>query len=201
MSRPSYLRYFPYDAPYAHQREAMEQIAGALGEGSDILFEGATGTGKTLAALAPALECARDTDRTVVITTNVHQQMRQFRREASAIAATEDIRAVVFRGKGSMCHIDVGYEECQALRETTRDLVDTQQELADLEGDQQDLLEQSQAGDGAATEARGAVMDEIEQLEEELAAFEDRATCDHYYRNLTADRTDFFVWLYDAVLQ
>ena len=199
MSRPSYLRYFPYDSPYDHQREAMGTIAEAFDEGSDVLFEGATGTGKTLAALAPALEHARDTDKTVVITTNVHQQMRQFRREASAIAATEDIRAVVFRGKGSMCHVDVGYEECQALRETTRDLVDTQQELADLEGDQQDLLEQSRAGDGAAAEARGAVMDEIEQLEAELSEFEDRATCDHYYRNLTGDRTEFFVWLYDDV--
>jgi DNA excision repair protein ERCC-2 len=42
-------------------------------------------------------------------------------------------------------------------------------------------------------------MDEIEQLEEELSTFEDRSTCDYYYRNLTADRTDFFVWLYDDV--
>jgi len=199
VSRPSYLRYFPYDSPYDHQREAMGTIAEAFDEGSDVLFEGATGTGKTLAALAPALEHARETDKTVVITTNVHQQMRQFRREASAIAATEDIRAVVFRGKGSMCHIDVGYEECQALRETTRELVDTQGELAELESDQRDLLAESRAGETEATAARGAVMDEIEQLEEELAAFEDRATCDHYYRNLTADRTDFFVWLYDDV--
>ncbi|MFW6434921.1 MAG: DEAD/DEAH box helicase, partial [Halovenus sp.] len=94
----------------------MAKIYDALDEPSDILFEGATGTGKTLASLTPALEYARETDKTVVITTNVHQQMRQFRRDASAIAQTEDIRAVVFRGKGSMCHIDVGYEECQALR-------------------------------------------------------------------------------------
>jgi len=193
------MRYFPYEAPYDHQREAMGTVADALGEGSDVLFEGATGTGKTLAALVPALEHARETDKTVVITTNVHQQMRQFRREASAIADTEELRAVVFRGKSSMCHIDVGYEECQALRETTRELVDTQEALAELERDQRDLLSESQAGEDGAAEARSAVMDEIEQLEGELAGFEDRATCDHYYHNLTADRTDFFVWLYDDV--
>ncbi|WP_267164158.1 ATP-dependent DNA helicase [Halovenus salina] len=177
----------------------MARIYDALGEGTDILFEGATGTGKTLASLTPALEYARETEKTVVITTNVHQQMRQFRREASAIAATEDIRAVVFRGKNSMCHIDVGYEECQALRDTTRGLVEAEQELAELERQQRDLLDRSQEGDSEATEARSAVMDELDAVEDELSEFEEQATCDHYYRNLTADTTEFFAWLYDDV--
>jgi DNA excision repair protein ERCC-2 len=199
VSAPSYLRYFPYDRPYDHQQEAMGTIYDALESKSDILFEGATGTGKTLASLVPALEYANEHDKTVVITTNVHQQMRQFRRDASAIADTEDIRAVVFRGKQSMCHIDVGYEECQALRDTTRELVDTEQEVAELEGKQGELLEQSQSGDEDATAARTAVMDELDAAEEDLAEFEDRATCDHYYRNLTGETTDFFAWLYDDV--
>jgi DNA excision repair protein ERCC-2 len=196
VSRPSYLRFFPYEEPYDHQREAMGQVYDALSEGTDILFEGATGTGKTLAALTPALEHARETDKTVVITTNVHQQMRQFRREASAITDQEPLRAVVFRGKSSMCHIDVGYEECQALRDTTRDLVETERERADLERKQRSLLEEGQAGDGAAVEARQAVMDELDAVEDDLAAFEEKATCDHYYRNLTGDTDDFFAWLY-----
>ena len=194
-----YLRYFPYARPYDHQREAMGRIEGALADGSDILFEGATGTGKTLAALAPALEYARNHDKTVIITTSVHQQMRQFRREASAITDEEPINAVVFRGKGSMCHIDVGYEECQALRDTTRELVGTERERAELEREQRELLEQSQEGSGAAAEARSAVMDELDAVQDELAEFEDRATCDHYYRNLTSDTDDFFGWLYDDV--
>jgi DNA excision repair protein ERCC-2 len=195
----SYLRYFPYEEPYDHQREAMGTIYDALDTGTDVLFEGATGTGKTLAALAPALDHARETGKTVVITTNVHQQMRQFRRDASAITDQERIRAVVFRGKGSMCHIDVGYEECQALRDTTRELVDTEEELADLEAQQRDLLDRSQGGDGGATEARSAVMDELDALEDELADFEEKSVCDHYYRNLTTDTDDFFAWLYDDV--
>jgi len=213
VSEPSYLRYFPYDEPYDHQREAMGRIYDALGDGSDALFEGATGTGKTLAALVPALEFARETGRTVVITTNVHQQMRQFRREASAIADVEALRAVVFRGKRSMCHIDVGYEECQALRDTTRELVETERERAELAEKQGELLERSRgageretgsAGTGSsgstdAASARASVMDELETVEEELSAFEERATCDHFYRNLTADTDDFFAWLYDDV--
>jgi DNA excision repair protein ERCC-2 len=98
-----------------------------------------------------------------------------------------------------MCHIDVGFEECQALRDTTRDLVETEQEQAELEQKQRDLLERSQDGSGDAAEARASVMDELDSVEAELSEFDDRATCDHYYRNLTADTTDFYAWLYDDV--
>ncbi|MCF2242010.1 DEAD/DEAH box helicase, partial [Halobacterium salinarum] len=103
------MQFFPKPSPYDNQRAAMDAIRDALDGGTNVLFEGACGTGKTLAALAPALSHAQAEDKTVVITTNVHQQMRQFVREAREIHATEPIRAVVFKGKGSMCHIDVDY--------------------------------------------------------------------------------------------
>ena len=200
MSRPDYLRFFPYEEPYDHQLEGMGVIYDALGEGRDVLFEGATGTGKTLASLVPALEYARETDKTVVITTNVHQQMRQFVRDARAITAQESIRAVVFRGKASMCHIDVGYEECQALRDTTRELVDAEEDKAELEAQQRALLSESQSGDADATEARGAVMDELEAVEDDIEEIREEETiCDHYYRNLTADTEAFYGWLYEDV--
>ena len=198
-SEPEYLRYFPYSEPYANQREAMDRIYGSLARGEDVLFEGACGTGKTLAALAPALEYADATDRTVVITTNVHQQMRQFVTEARAIREAESIRAVVFRGKASMCHIDVGYEECQVLRDDTRDLVEAEADRAQLERRQRQLLAESQGGSEEATEARGAVMDELDAVEGRLAELRERATCDHYYRNLTTDPGEFEAWLYDGV--
>ena len=202
-SDPEYLRFFPYDEPYDHQREAMATVSNALADERDVLFEGATGTGKTLAALVPALEHARETNKTVVITTNVHQQMRQFVREARAITRQESIRTVVFQGKASMCHIDVGYEECQALRDTTRDLVDAEEDRAELEAKQRELLEETQAGAagaGEAADARSAVLDELDSVESEIETIKDeRATCDHYYRNLTADTDEFYGWLYDDV--
>ncbi|MCU4717877.1 ATP-dependent DNA helicase [Halobacteria archaeon HArc-curdl5-1] len=177
----------------------MGRIYDALGDGRDVLFEGACGTGKTLASLTPALEYGRETDKTVVITTNVHQQTRQFIEEASAIAQTEDLRALVFRGKASMCHIDVGYEECQALRDTTREQVELERERAELERRQRELLDASQAGESEAAEARSAVMNDLDAIEDDLSEFEDQATCEHYYRNLTADTDEFYAWLYDDV--
>ncbi|ELY91062.1 DEAD/DEAH box helicase [Natrialba hulunbeirensis JCM 10989] len=193
------MRFFPYDQPYENQREAMDRIHNALVRGQNVLFEGACGTGKTLSSLVPALEVAREEDKTVVITTNVHQQMRQFIAEARAITREEPIRAVVFKGKGSMCHIDVGYEECQTLRDNTRAVVDAEQDKQQLERRQRELLTESQQGDGGAADARSAVMDELESIEERLDDLEDQNVCDYYRNNLTEDTDEFFGWLFEDV--
>ena len=201
MSRSDGSRqFFPYDQPYDHQSDAMERIREALVEERDVLFEGACGTGKTLAALVPALEYARAAGKTVVITTNVHQQTRQFIEEARAINEQTPIRSVVFRGKASMCHIDVGYEECQALRDTTRELVETEQDIAELEARESELRDASKEGDGDAAEARGTVLDELDELEASAEALrEERNVCDRYYKNLTGETDEFYQWLYEDV--
>ena len=194
-----YERFFPYDDPYPNQREAMDRITNALGRGQDVLLEGAPGTGKTLSALVPALAHAREHDRTVVITTNVHQQMRQFVEDARAIRAEEPIRAVVFKGKASMCHLDVGYEECRSLKETTRSLVEAEADRRELAERSEALLDDVRAGSDEAGEARAAVMDELEALEEEIEELEGANVCDHYRANLTRDTDAFHDWLFQDV--
>ncbi|XVH32775.1 ATP-dependent DNA helicase [Haloferacaceae archaeon DSL9] len=194
-----YLRFFPYEEPYPNQREAMDAIANALARDQDVLLEGAPGTGKTLSALVPALEHAREHDKTVVITTNVHQQMRQFVADARAITRTEPIRAVVFKGKASMCHIDVGYQECQSLRDTTRALVEKELDKQQLEQRQRELLEASRDGDINAAEARSAVMDELESIDGEMETLREGNVCEHYYNNLRGNNEEFFEWLFEDV--
>jgi len=177
-----YDDYFPKEEPYPNQTDAMARIGEALDEGRDIVFEGACGTGKTLSALVPALEHAQREDRTVVITTSVHQQMRQFVEEAREIKAIQDVSVAVFRGKSKMCHIDVGYEECQALRENTYDLVEAEQELEELGGATTTAEEEEQ---------RAA-------LEESVSALRENS-CDHFYENLTRNNADFMRWLDEDV--
>ncbi|WP_231186325.1 ATP-dependent DNA helicase [Haladaptatus sp. DYF46] len=194
-----YMRFFPYDAPYDNQQEAMDRIYNGLSRGQDVLFEGACGTGKTLSSLVPALEFAREEDKTVVITTNVHQQMRQFVTEAREITRKEPLRAVVFRGKGSMCHIDVDYQECQVLRDNTYEVVDKERDKQELEQRQSELLSDMQEGDSTAAEARSAVMDELEQIQDEVENLKEKNVCEHYYNNLTQNTEEFYQWLYDGV--
>jgi DNA excision repair protein ERCC-2 len=199
VSESPHLRFFPYEEPYPNQREAMDRVANALSRGQDVLFEGAPGTGKTLSALVPALEHARENDRTVVITTNVHQQMRQFVEDARAITRTEPIRAVVFKGKSSMCHIGVDYQECQTLRDTTRSMAETEAEKRELETRQRELLAESREGDAGAAEAREAVMEELDDLEAKLDEFESTNVCERYHNNLTRNTDGFFEWLFEDV--
>ncbi|WP_049969430.1 ATP-dependent DNA helicase [Haladaptatus cibarius] len=194
-----YMRFFPYESPYDNQQEAMDRIYNGLARGQDVVFEGACGTGKTLSSLAPALEFAREEDKTVVITTNVHQQMRQFVTEAREINENEPLRAVVFRGKGSMCHIDVDYQECQVLRDNTYEVVDKERDKQELEQRQRELLEVMQDGDETAAEARSAVMDELDQIQDEVENLREANVCDYYYNNLTEDTGEFYQWLYKDV--
>jgi DNA excision repair protein ERCC-2 len=96
-----------------------------------------------------------------------------------------------------MCHIDVGYEECQVLRDNTRDLIEAEGDRAQLERRQRQLLEEGQDGD--ASEARSAVMDELERVGGQLEELRETATCEHYYENLTTDPAEFEDWLFSGV--
>ncbi|WP_089877278.1 ATP-dependent DNA helicase [Halogeometricum limi] len=193
------MRFFPYDRPYPNQGAAMDGIAEALDDQRDVLVEGAPGTGKTLSALVPAIAHARREDKTVVITTNVHQQMRQFVEDARAITQTEPIRAVVFKGKSSMCHIDVEYQECQTLRDTTRSLVEREEDREELGEQAEALVDRMREGQQGAAEARTAVTDELEQISEELEDLREGNVCEYYYNNLTENTDEFFSWLFDDV--
>jgi DNA excision repair protein ERCC-2 len=193
------MQFFPYDSPYPNQRAAMDGIAEALEDGRDVLLEGAPGTGKTLSALVPALDYARREDKTVVITTNVHQQMRQFVEDARSITHSEPIHAVVFKGKSSMCHIDVDYQECQTLRDTTRSLVEKEEEREELTEQADALVDRMREGEDGAADARSAVTEELDDVEEELEELREGNVCEHYYNNLVGDNDDFFAWLFDDV--
>ncbi len=173
-------QYFPKKKPYPNQQDAMERIAEAFDQGVDVCFEGACGTGKTLSALVPALDHARREDMAVVITTNVHQQMQQFIQEAREIKQMEPgVTATVFKGKGSMCHLDVGYDECEALRDNTYELVELEKEMAEMKADGVDS---------------GADVEALEAAEDEAAALRDNR-CRYFHSNLRDDTRDFHSWL------
>lgn len=123
------LRYFPKKSFYPNQKEAMGEIYDALSEQKIVLFEGACGAGKTLSALVPALHVAKQNDKTVIITTNVHQQMLQFIDEAREIKSVADVDVIVLKGKLHMCPAKRSYEECDVLRENTYESIKLEQNV------------------------------------------------------------------------
>ncbi|SEP22163.1 DNA excision repair protein ERCC-2 [Halorientalis persicus] len=128
---------FPYSEPYANQRDAAEQIAETVGNHGYALFEGACGTGKTLAALTAAVEHINDPDSHIeraVVVTSEKQQIDVFEDDLRAIneQLPDDqppINALTMKGKADYCpwtetgHIGYSeiYGECESLRDAVRE--------------------------------------------------------------------------------
>ncbi|AGB48355.1 DNA helicase, Rad3 [Methanomethylovorans hollandica DSM 15978] len=194
-----YLRYFPKEHCYPNQQDAMEKIYSALLRKEIILFEGACGTGKTLSSLAPALFVGKQLEKTVIIATNVHQQMVQFISEAKEIKRGNDVKVAVVKGKAAMCPHEVDYEECRLKRENTFELIELEKEL-DLK--KKELKSASEnykrSKDPALIALRDALFNEIEAAEQKTRGVRERA-CNDLYEVLRFESEVFRQWLFADV--
>jgi len=93
---------FPYK-PRRYQQEMMDAIAASLNEGKNLVMQAATGSGKTVCALAPSVEHAIENDMRILYLTRTNSQQRQAITELRAIAGGEDIAAIGFQGRANMC--------------------------------------------------------------------------------------------------
>ncbi len=194
-----YFKYFTKEACYPNQEEAMDTIHSALLKKELILFEGACGTGKTLSALAPALHVGKQLKKTVVIATNVHQQMVQFVNEARDIKKTNDVKVAVVKGKSTMCPLEVDYEECSVKRENTFELLEIERELhlkrQELRSATDDY---KKSRDPSLIALRDALSHEINTSQEKIKTVRDRA-CNELYEVLRSDSEAFRKWLFADV--
>ncbi len=197
--KEGYLKYFPKAACYPHQKEAMDSIHSALLARKMVLFEGACGTGKTLSALAPALDVGKQLGKTIIIATNVHQQMVQFINEGREIRSSNDIKIMVFKGKRTMCPIEADYEECDVKRENTFDLIEVEREMhlktQEIKSANDDY---KKSKDPTHIELRNALARELDNLERKARQLRDRS-CTHLYEVLRYDSETFRRWLFDDV--
>ncbi len=140
-----WTRYFRYQAAYRDQVDAIEQFLTLLSDQGYYLFEGACGTGKSLAALTGSLHAVRNRDRLaasesvpgdefpaydrVFVATPVKQQMAQFVEEMHGInrrlpAGEPAVPTVVLRGRSDMevyRNTDVPTFDRQELRDRLDD--------------------------------------------------------------------------------
>lgn len=86
--------------------------------------------GQDLSALAPSLHVGKQLQKTVIIATNVHQQMVQFINEAREIKQSNDVKVAVVKGKTSMCPNGVDYDECALKRENTFETLEMEREIS-----------------------------------------------------------------------
>nr|WP_321496806.1 ATP-dependent DNA helicase [uncultured Methanolobus sp.] len=197
--KTGYMKYFPKETCYPNQQDAMDKIHASLINKEIILFEGACGTGKTLSALAPSLNVGKQLQKTVIIATNVHQQMVQFINEAREIRQTNDLKVAVVKGKATMCPNETDYEECRLKRENTFDLLETEREIALKKQEMKSAFENyKKSKDPALVALRDALSKELDVAEEKSKELRKRS-CDQLYEVLRYDGEAFRQWLFDDV--
>ncbi|WP_407283053.1 ATP-dependent DNA helicase [Methanolobus sp. WCC1] len=197
--KTGYMKYFPKETCYPNQQDAMDKIHASLINKEIILFEGACGTGKTLSALAPALNVGKQLQKTVIIATNVHQQMVQFINEASEIKQTNDVKVAVLKGKSTMCPNETDYEECRLKRENTFELLETERELALKKQEMKSAYENyKKSKDPALIALRDALSKELDVAEEKSKELRKRS-CNELYEVLRYDGEAFRQWLFSDV--
>ncbi len=195
-----YSGYFPKTTFYPNQIDAMDAIHLALLKKQIILFEGACGTGKTLSALVPALHVAKQEKKTVVIATNVHQQMAQFIEEAREIQKKKNIKVVVLKGKMLMCPKQgMDYDTCSLLRENTYKLLENEKDLAQLKNDIKSVRDkQKRVKDAGLIEVQRELDRESDKYEKQTHDLR-KNSCDMLLEILKNDSVDFRTWLFSGV--
>ncbi|MDW7731491.1 MAG: ATP-dependent DNA helicase [Methanolobus sp.] len=198
-AKSGYMRYFPKDTCYPNQQDAMDKIHAALMNQDIILFEGACGTGKTLSALAPSLHVGRQLQKTVIIATNVHQQMVQFINEAREIKQSNDVKVAVVKGKTSMCPNGVDYDECALKRENTFEMLELEREISLKKQEMKSANENyKRSRDPALVALRDALAKELDVAEEKIKDVRNRS-CSYLYEVLRSDGESFRQWLFADV--
>ncbi|MCX9084579.1 MAG: ATP-dependent DNA helicase [Candidatus Methanoperedens sp.] len=195
-----FLRYFPKRSCYPNQLEAMVTINEALLKKKIVLFEGACGTGKTLSSLAPALHIGKIEKKTVVIATNVHQQMAQFIEEAREIRKQVDIKVVVLKGKMLMCpKPGMDYDTCSAKRENTYKLLEHEKDFGQLKNEARSVKDRLKRDkDPTLIQVQRELSTEIDR-EEKLIHETQKNSCDMLLEMLKKDTDDFRDWLFASV--
>jgi DNA excision repair protein ERCC-2 len=199
MQKNGYMRYFTKQNCYPNQSEAMEKIHSSLLEKKIVLFEGACGTGKTLSALAPALDVGRRLNKVVIIVTNVHQQMIQFINEAREISQENNIKTIVLQGKTSMCPENLDYEECRLKGENTNDLLETEKKVSSKEKELKDAYEKyKKTKDPALYSLRNELEKELEEARKNVQTLRNNS-CPKLYEVLRFKGNEFSSWLFSDV--
>ncbi len=178
----------------------MDAIHEALIKRQIVLFEGACGTGKTLSSLVPALHIAKQEQKTVVIATNVHQQMVQFIEEAREIQRQNNIKVVVLKGKMLMCpRPDMDYDTCSLLRDNTYKLIEHEKDIAQLGNEIKSIKDkQKRVKDAGLIELQRELSLEYEKYERQIHDIR-KNSCDKLLGILKTSNDDFRSWLFSGV--
>jgi DNA excision repair protein ERCC-2 len=95
--------YFPYPHKRVYQNESMELIAKGGSGGKNVVFEAATGFGKTVCVLSALLPLAEEKGKKIVYCCRTHKQMDRVIDELRPISRVHPVSGISLRGRREMC--------------------------------------------------------------------------------------------------
>lgn len=98
----SVSKYFPYE-PRRNQLEMMSLVFRTLMSGGSAIIESGTGSGKTVCALAGALEYCVPNDKKLIYVTRTNSQAKQVMLELRAINRVSEVKGLAFQGRRHGC--------------------------------------------------------------------------------------------------
>lgn len=101
---------FPYSFR-DNQKEIVENIEECLNRGKSLIYQAATGSGKTVCSLVPVLDYAAKNDKKVIYLTRTNSQQRQVLYELRNL--DQDFYGLGFQGRHNLCILAQGNEELQ----------------------------------------------------------------------------------------
>lgn len=119
---------FPFKRPRMFQRDLMRGIRDALREDRDVLVSAATGSGKTVGALLPALRKALTMGGQVFVATSKTTQQQIFMNTLEMLASEDlPLHGVVLTARDKICQNDVVLchpERCEYIKDYDKKMED-----------------------------------------------------------------------------
>jgi len=100
---PAKWRFFPYPSFKPNQERLLAVTYDAAKGGSHAIVDGASGLGKTVGALAGALEACRERDLKILYAARTYKQLDRVVEELQAISSREKVSGISIRGRAEMC--------------------------------------------------------------------------------------------------
>jgi DNA excision repair protein ERCC-2 len=100
---PAKWRFFPYPSFKPNQERLLEVTYESAKGNSHAIVDGASGLGKTVGALAGALEACRERDLKILYAARTYKQLDRVVEELQAINAREKVSGISIRGRAEMC--------------------------------------------------------------------------------------------------
>jgi DNA excision repair protein ERCC-2 len=96
-------KYFPYPSFKPNQEALLAAVSGAIDKNSHVAIDGASGLGKTVGALAGALQACKPRGLRILYAARTYKELDRVVEELTEINKREKVSGISIRGRSETC--------------------------------------------------------------------------------------------------